>query len=377
MKVFPLVAALAAAASPAMAEQVFNENVIVQGGLCAGDYCQPGSFFPDGLLRLSTQSPRIHFDDASAVNQHHWQIRANEDSSSYLSLFSILDLSAGTTPFTLFGGAPDNALWVGSDGRVGLGTSLPQQDLHVVAKGTFPGIRLERTQAPAHAWDIVADQTGFGIRDVTSNGKMPLFIASDAPAWAMWLDGNGYLGLGTDDPAAPLELRREESFNFFRLTAAGAQFNESVDFVFTQGPLKTGELRYNSVDGDGPEMRLNADGDMELDGTLTTGGPTCAGGCDAVFDAGFERLSVKEHAALMWEKGHLPAVGPTLPGAPMNVSEKMGAMLNELEHAHIYIEELHDDRDAAQARITELEARLARVEALLAGRADQPPAIRN
>ena len=57
MKVFPLVAALAAAASPAMAEQVFNENVIVQGGLCAGDYCQPGSFFPDGLLRLSTQSP--------------------------------------------------------------------------------------------------------------------------------------------------------------------------------------------------------------------------------------------------------------------------------------------------------------------------------
>ena len=347
MKVFPLCAALVVAACPVTAEQVFNENVIVGGGLCAGDFCQAGTSFPEGLLRLSTQSPRIHFNDASAVNQHEWQIRANEDSSSYLSMFSILDLTAATTPFTLFGGAPDNALWVDGHGLVGLGTSLPQQDLHIVASGNYPGIRLERTQAPAHSWDILADQTGFGIRDVTSNNKLPFFIASDAPPWAIWLDSAGYLGLGTDDPAAPLELRREDSFNFFRITAAGATFNESVDFVFTEGPLGTGELRYNIVDTDGPEMRLNADGDMRIEGALTTGGPTCAGGCDAVFDAGFERLSVSDHAALMWENGHLPAVGPTLPGAPMNVSEKMGGILNELEHAHIYIETLHR-RAAAQ-----------------------------
>ena len=370
MKHFPICAALSAAAAPAMAEQVFNENVIVDGGLCAGDYCQPGTLFDEGLLRLSAREPRIHFTDASGVSQHDWQIRANEDSSSYLSQFSVRDLTAGTAPFTLFGGAPDNALWVGGDGRVGLGTSLPQQDLHIVAKGTFPGIRLERTQAPAHVWDIVADQTGFGIRDVTSDGKLPLFIASDAPDWSMWLDGNGYFGLGTDSPGAPLELRREENFNFFRITAGDAPVNQSVDVVFTQGPLTTGEFRYNIVDGDGPEMRLNANGDMVLDGTLTTGGPTCDSGCDAVFDAEYERLSVTDHAALMWEDGHLPAVGPTLPGQPMNVSEKMGGILNELEHAHIYIEELHEDRAASRARIADLEARLARVEALLAQMAD-------
>ena len=60
----------------------------------------------------------------------------------------------------------------------------------------------------------------------------------------------------------------------------------------------------------------------------------------------------------MWENGHLPAVGPTLPGQPMNVSEKMGAVLNELEHAHIYIEELHAEQAAANARIARLEAAL-------------------
>ncbi|MEQ9239695.1 hypothetical protein [Roseovarius indicus] len=365
MKVFPLCAALVVAAFPVTAEQVFNENVIVGGGLCAGDFCQAGTSFPEGLLRLSTQSPRIHFNDASAVNQHEWQIRANEDSSSYLSMFSILDLTAATTPFTLFGGAPDNALWVDGHGLVGLGTSLPQQDLHIVASGNYPGIRLERTQAPAHSWDILADQTGFGIRDVTSNNKLPFFIASDAPPWAIWLDSAGYLGLGTDDPAAPLELRREDSFNFFRITAAGATFNESVDFVFTEGPLGTGELRYNIVDTDGPEMRLNADGDMRIEGALTTGGPTCAGGCDTVFDAGFERLSVSDHAALMWENGHLPAVGPTLPGEAFNVTEKMGAMLNELEHAHIYIEELHAELGAQKAEKSEMQAQIATLTARL------------
>ena len=82
-----------------------------------------------------------------------------------------------------------------------------------------------------------------------------------------------------------------------------------------------------------------------------------------MFDAGFERLSVSDHADLMWENGHLPAVGPTLPGAPMNVSEKMGAMLNELEHAHIYIEQLHDEARARDAVIADLVARLEAVEA--------------
>ena len=67
----------------------------------------------------------------------------------------------------------------------------------------------------------------------------------------------------------------------------------------------------------------------------------------------------------MWEKGHLPAVGATLPGQPMNVSEKMGAMLNELEHAHIYIAELEArDRQRAEEN-ARLVQRISRIEAAL------------
>jgi hypothetical protein len=50
----------------------------------------------------------------------------------------------------------------------------------------------------------------------------------------------------------------------------------------------------------------------------------------------------------MWKNSFLPAVGPTVEGAPFNLTEKTGGILNELEKAHIYIEQLHE-------RLTRLE----------------------
>ena len=221
---------------------------------------------------------------------------------------------------------------------------------------------METSSGTPRAWQTTVTDQYFWIADVNA-GTNPFVIEAMAPSDTLWLTNLGNVGIGTNSPDAPLEISDNGTFSFFRITAEGAAVNQSVDITFTQGPLGTGQLRYNIVDGDNQEMSLDADGNMILDGTLTTGGPTCDSGCDAVFDAGFSRLSVSEHAALMWEKGHLPAVGPTLPGAPMNVSEKMGAMLNELEHAHIYIEQLHAEARARDAVIADLVARLEAVEA--------------
>ncbi|MEQ8923737.1 MAG: hypothetical protein RIE60_23305, partial [Roseovarius sp.] len=277
--------------------------------------------------------------------------------------FIISDLTAGTRPFWLLGDAPDNSLYVDHRGYLGLGTSMPQADLHITNKILGQAfIRLEESFGPPHSWDVIASSSGFLVSDVTG-GTTPVIVIAGAPDQSLYIAADGNVGLGTSAPDAPLEVSNDGTFSYFRITAQQAATNQSVDVTFTQGPLGNGEMRYNIVDGDGPEMRLNADGDMRIDGTLTTGGPSCDSGCDAVFDAAFERLSVTDHAALMWENGHLPAVGPTLPGALMNVSEKMGGMLNELEHAHIYIETLHRENAAQEARI---DAQAAQIAALIA-----------
>ena len=96
---------------------------------------------------------------------------------------------------------------------------------------------------------------------------------------------------------------------------------------------------------------MDTAGNVTLQGTITTGGATCSGGCDAVFDADYALPSIEEHAELMWTNKHLPAVGPTKPLEPVNLTEQMGNMLNELEKAHIYIDQLHKRIDKLEAKL--------------------------
>ena len=91
---------------------------------------------------------------------------------------------------------------------------------------------------------------------------------------------------------------------------------------------------------DAAEFQLDGYGNLIIGGSITTAGTTCGGGCDAVFESDYSLPSIEDHAAAMWEKKYLPNVGPTIENQPINVSEKLGRMLNELETAHIYIAKL-------------------------------------
>jgi len=82
-----------------------------------------------------------------------------------------------------------------------------------------------------------------------------------------------------------------------------------------------------------------------------------------VFGADYELPSIEDHNTAMWDNGYLPNVGPTLDGAPLDVADKMGRMLNELEHAHIYIGQLHDQNLRQQQEIASLKAEKARNDA--------------
>ena len=118
-----------------------------------------------------------------------------------------------------------------------------------------------------------------------------------------------------------------------------------------------------SAGTDAAEFTLDAMGNATFAGSLTTNGPSCSSGCDRVYDPAFERESIEEHAASMWTSRHLPAVGSTEPGTPMDLSEKTGGILHELEMAHIYIEQLNDSIKQRDQVIQDLVSRIERLEA--------------
>jgi len=91
---------------------------------------------------------------------------------------------------------------------------------------------------------------------------------------------------------------------------------------------------------------------------------SCSSGCDAVFDADYDLPSIEEHAEMMFDKKYLPVVGPTQTG-PINLSDKMTGMLNELEKAHIYIAQVNAEKKQLEARLEAQETRLSKLEALV------------
>jgi hypothetical protein len=195
--------------------------------------------------------------------------------------------------------------------------------------------------------------------------------------------GNGDMGLGTAAPLANLDINSGAADTTLLLNNTGAQWEmkskaSSGRLVYknlTAGgvPFKLGPSSVNGLLSVGTmaddlvEVRgeLMVEGNVDVTGTLTTGGPTCGGGCDAVFGADYDLPSIEEHAAQMYANSYLPQVGPTVPKAAINVSERMGTMLNELEKAHIYIAKLNAEKQALALENQQQNARLARLEALL------------
>ena len=455
-------AALLGLSLPAQAEQVFTEDVIVDGGLCAGVMCASGDGNTAGL-RLTATNPSIIFKD---LGGDQWSLNAftdfqlrNLENSAYpfsvsggvdrtalyigiagialnntniqvkvpqkgLHLFDgqdptmrleqdtsegysaqIWDVAAGdagyqlihgngtTTPFTIQNGAPSSGLVMDNTGRIGFGTSLPQRELHVVDGGTA-ALRLEQDTSGGfghHTWDISSSDAGFLLSDVGSIfSTVPFRVENGALNSALILSSNGNIGMGSGaaTPAAALHLHRNQGNAQMLIEEVNATANPRTllnlqnngrpeivmgntatngEWSFGAGTdffLKTGTV--GSTSGAKTKVfTVKQNGDAIVFGTLTTGGTTCGTGCDRVFADDYALPSIADHAADMKRLGHLPNVGPTIEGEPINITDKLGRVLNELEHAHLYIADQEERLAAQGARIAAQDARIARLERLL------------
>lgn len=372
----------------ASADQVFLDDVIVDGSLCVGIDCVNGESFGFDTIRLKENNLRINATDTStsaSFPSTDWTLTFNESANGGANKFSVDDITAGRTPFTIEGGSQNHTLYVDSGNRIGIGTSAPVATLHT-KDGNTPTLRLEQDGSSgfaAQTWDMAGNEANFFVRDATNGSTLPLRIFPSAPTNSLAIEGStGHVGMGTNAPDSNLHVltsdAAEEVLLHIENSGAGAsaimQFeNGQANWQFKNNGT-TGRLTIGAV-GENVPFKLAPDADenllkvgttatnqVDITGNLVITG-SCTSGCDRVFDESYPLPSIQDHAKAMFEKKHLPNVGPTNDEEPVfNIAEKIGGMLNELEHAHIYISQMHESMQAQNETIAALEARLKMLE---------------
>jgi hypothetical protein len=386
-------------------------------------------------IRLKENNLRIKFDDTSATAGFpamDWQLTANDSASGGLNKFSIEDITDSKVPFTIVGNAATNSIYVDGTGRVGFRTSTPVLDLHVRTSNT-PALRLEQDSSggfTAQTWDIAGNEANFFVRDVTGGSRLPLRIRPGAPTSSIDINASGFVGIATSSPSSQLHVNATTAGDGGTSNGTGSAvyIKQNTAWtslqpwaLFVDGYSNFGGIRIRGTDGqrgihkttaggilgfsaqgDDPitftqsatleRMRIAAGGNVGI-GTTTPAGKLDVNGtiyqrggllhADYVFSPDYQLESIEEHQRQAWENKRLPAMpGRTVDEQGREVVELGGhqrGIVEELEKAHIYIEQLNDklkameeaDRDKA-TRLAELERRLQALIAQYAGAA-QPP----
>ncbi len=192
------------------ADHLIYDDLIVTGSICVGFDCANGESFGYDTLKLKENNLRLFFEDTSigSFPTGDWRIMINDTTSGGASYFSVQDATNARRVFTLETGAPSHSLYVEDYGRVGLGTSIPYVELHIV-DGDSPTIRLDQDGSSgwtAQRWDMCGNETNFFVRDVTNGSKLCFRIQPNTPSNTLCMRSDGNVGIGTWSPAVPLEL---------------------------------------------------------------------------------------------------------------------------------------------------------------------------
>ena len=321
-------------------------------------------------IRLKEHNLRIKFDDtstASSFPRNDWQLTANDSANGGASKFSIDDISGNRTPFTVEANARSHSLYVDDGGRIGSRTSTPSVEIHTI-DGDTPTLRLQQDGSSGFApqtWDVAGNETNFFIRDVTNGSTLPFRIRPGAPTSSIFVDVDGSVGFGTASPDESMHLvggnnprlliedtvddANDKPGLALRSPAAASggdwrfETDNAGNFQIDFGPSTGPELLISDTTG-ATNGTVTINGDLMVNGICT--------GCDEVFQPGFDLPTMEEQASFMYENSHLPAVGPTPEGKGLiNVFAKTTGMLQELEKAHIYIDQLHKRLAALEAKL--------------------------
>ncbi|MEM7586975.1 MAG: hypothetical protein AAF560_26525 [Acidobacteriota bacterium] len=366
-------------------DQVFNDDLIVDGSACIGTDCANGEGFSFDTLRIKENNVRLHFQDTSSTGSFpsaDWRLTVNDSSNGGAEYFAIEDDTNNRIPFRIETGAQANNLYVESDGDVGIKTANPIVDLHVV-EGNTPTLRLEQDGSDGFAsrsWDLGGNETNFFLRDVNNGSALVFRARAGAPENSIYIQTSGSVGFGTESPDSTLDI--EDDSPDLRLTNTGSGGggwtlavngntgrlniadlgNSNIPFKFDAGAnnnlLRIGTDTAGTAAADTVAIGSTTSGDaiLSVQGSIVVDGTTVH--ADYVFEPDYALNTIDEHIAFAMENKHLPGLPKAPEGlkGPVNLVGHQMGILEELETAHLFIGQLNDTIKQLQERIEKLEA---------------------
>jgi len=237
---------------------------------------------------------RLEQNGSSGFQPQTWDVAGNETN------FFVRDATNGSKlPFRIRPTAPDNSIYIDTDGDVGMGTNSPDAQLHVVAGDQTPAVH-------------VAATAGTGAND------------------SILLENNG---------PARMVLR-----NSTKTSTA----TEDADWILNSN----GTFRI-SAGADTAEFVLDASGNLTLSGNCADAGG--GGGCtaDHVFESGYDLMPLEGLAAFIAKNKRLPDV----PSAEdtrregLNLTKMNGRLLEKIEELTLYTLQQQERIDRLEAEI--------------------------
>ncbi len=370
--------ALSLASTTASADQVFLDDVIVDGSLCVGFDCVNGESFGFDTLRLKENNLRIHFDDTSnsaSFPNNDWRIVANGTNNGGLSFLGVEDATAGRNVFLIEAGARTNALYVEDDGDIGIGTATPAADL-TIKTGNTPTVRLVQDGSSGftpQTWDMAGNEANFFIRDATSGSTLPFRLFPGAPSNALNIEGTtGDIGIGTTSPDSDLDIEAPLPELRFTSTTAGEQWEFRMNGAGAMNlqPQGTGTTAMGLSNDATAQVLVGFDtsgstaagakvadqvsivGNLTVTGDINSDGTTVVP--DYVFAPDYELMPLYDVEAFITEHSHLPRIpsAADVEANGLNMTKMQMALLEK-------VEELTLHTIAQQKMIDELRAELA------------------
>jgi hypothetical protein len=255
---------------------VHADDVIIDGSLCVGNDCYSGLAFGFDTIVLMENNLRIFFDDTSTIQNYprnDWRIICNDSTDGGGRYFAIEDATEVSNILVLEAGAPDNSLYVDSHGDVGINTSTPYYELHIV-DGDSPCVRLDQDGSygwTPQKWDLCGNESNFFIRDATHASKLPFRIEPDAPTNSIFVKSNGDIGMGTGSPGYALVVEKtgDNAEVVCSRTSGAMNFMNATSSFATFGSINNYSVRV--VTNNSWRMQLNTDNSLSM-----RSGATCS-----------------------------------------------------------------------------------------------------